>query len=289
MKKVLCILISLALLTLICIPCFAQNDDLVVDDANILSDSEEQVLEAKLKEISDRQELDVVVLTVYGLEGKDINAYADDFFDYNGYGRGDGHDGCLFIVDMDTRYYTMSTTGYGITAITDYGLEVIYEEVLNEFKDGYYYDGFGRYGELVDEFVTQAKAGAPYDENNPYGQYYSGYFDYSDWDDDYESSEPTERNPVMGVLISLVVAVIVSLIVVGMVKSSYKPVKFNSNAGYYLDNGSLHITNSYENFLYKNVSRVKIESESSSGHSGGSSTHTSSSGMSHGGGGGRSF
>ncbi len=288
MKKVLSILISLALLALICIPCFAQNDDLVVDNADILSGTEEQLLESKLKEISDRQELDVVVLTVYGLDGNDINAYADDFFDYNGYGRGEGHDGCLFIVDMDTRYYTMSTTGYGITAITDYGLEVIYEEVLDAFKDGDFYGGFEKYGELVDEFVTQAKTGAPYDENNTYGQYYSGYFDYSDWDDG-DNTEPAKRNPVMGILISLVVAVIVSLVVVGMVKSSYKPVKFNSNAAYYLDNGSLHIKNSYENFLYKNVTRVKIETQSSSGHSGGSSTHTSSSGMSHGGGGGRSF
>ncbi len=285
MKKVLALFISLALLALICVPCFALNDDLVIDNADILTDYEEQELEAKLKEISDRQEFDVVVLSVDGLEGKTATEYADDYYDYNYYGRGESRDGCLFIIDMDSRFYTMSTTGYGITAITDYGLEVIYDEVLDSFKQGDYLSGFERYAELVDEFVTQSKSGAPYDENNTYDKYYSGYFDYSDWDDEPES----ESSPVTGAIISLIVALVISAVIVGIVKSSYKPVRFSSDAAYYLDNGSLKLTGSYENFLYKNVSTVKIESESSGGHSGGSSTHTSSSGSSHGGGGGRSF
>jgi len=286
MKKILSVLIALALVALIAVPCFAQNDKLVVDNADLLSDYEEQELQTKLKEISDRHNIDAVVLTVYGLEGKTATEYADDYFDYNDYGRGEGHDGCLFIVDMDSRFYTMSTTGCCITAITDYGLEVIYDEMLDDFKNGDYYSAFVRYSELVDEFLTQSESGSPYDENNTYDKYYSGYFDYSDWDDSSESSEP---NPVTGFIISLIVAVIISLIIVGMVKSGYKPVRFNSNAAYYLNDGSLKLTKSYESFLYKNVTSVKIESESSSGHSGGSSTHTSSSGMSHGGGGGRSF
>ena len=287
MKKVFAILISLVLLVLVSVPCFAQNDDLVVDNADILTDYEEQVLETQLQEISHRLEFDVAVVTVYGLDGKTTTEYADDYYDYNDYGWTDDHDGCLLLVDMDSRYYTISTCGYGITALTDYGLEVIYDEILDGFADGRYLSALERYAALVDEFVQQAMNGNAYDIGNNYGSYDDDYFDYSDWDD---VSEPYEPNNIKGGLISLFIGLIAALISTLAVKGSYKPVQFKSNASDYLDSGSLRISQSYENFLYNHVTAVKIESESSSsGHSGGSSTHMSSSGMSHGGGGGRSF
>lgn len=286
MKKILCVLISLALVMLVCIPAFAQNDDLVVDNADILTDSEEQQLEEELREISHRLEFDVVVLTVYGLEGKTATEYADDYYDYNDYGWTSDRDGCLLIVDMDSRFYTISTCGYGITALTDYGLEVIYDEILDGIADGQYLSAFEHYGLLVDEFVKNAINGSPYDQGNNYGKYDDDYFDYSDWDDSYTY----KPNYVKGAVVSLLIGAVIALIVTLTVKSKYKPVQFNRSAANYLDNGSLKISQSYENFLYNHVTAVKIQSESSSGgHSGGSSTHTSSSGMSHGGGGGRSF
>ena len=286
MKRILTFLLTLALLGALLVPCFAANTDLVIDGADLLADSEEAILEDELLEKSDRLEFDIVVLTVDGLEGRDINAYADDYYDYNGYGRGDNHDGCMLIIDMDTRYYTMSTTGYGTTAITDYGLEVIYDEILDDIKNQDYLSAFEHYADIVEDYVIQARNGSPYDVNNNYGGYTADSFDYSDWDD----NTPYKPDYAKGVIISLIVAVIIALIVTSMVKKSYKPVAFQSNATNYLNQGSLNISQSYERFLYNHVAMVKIQSESSSsGHSGGSSTHTSSSGMSHGGGGGRSF
>lgn len=285
MKKIVVFILSLALLSLLLVPAYAVNDDRVVDNADILTSDEEQTLEAQLKEISERLEFDVVVLTVDGLEGKTATEYADDYYDYNDYGWTDDRDGCLLIVDMDSRFYTISTCGYGITALTDYGLEVIYDQILDSVANEQYLSAFEQYGLLVDEFVKSAVEGSPYDQGNNYGEYGDDYFDYSDWDD-VNTYKP---NNVKGVLISVFIAAVIALIATMAVKSKYKPVKFNRSAANYLNSGSLNITQSYEHFLYNHVTAVKIQTESSSGHSGGSSTHTSSSGMSHGGGGGRHF
>lgn len=56
----------------------------LADEADLLSSEEETALLENLDEISERQQCDVVVVTVNSLEGKTAEAYADDYFDYNG-------------------------------------------------------------------------------------------------------------------------------------------------------------------------------------------------------------
>ena len=49
------------------------------DEADILTDAQEQVLMQKLDEISERQQCDVAVVTVYSLRGKSAQDFADDY------------------------------------------------------------------------------------------------------------------------------------------------------------------------------------------------------------------
>ena len=51
----------------------------VVDQAGLLSDGEEAQLSDQLDEISERQQVDVVVVTADSLEGASAMEYADDF------------------------------------------------------------------------------------------------------------------------------------------------------------------------------------------------------------------
>lgn len=69
----------------------------LIDGADLLTDSEEAKLLERLDEISEKYQTDVVIVTNYSLEGKTSTAYADDFFDYNGYGFGENADGILFL------------------------------------------------------------------------------------------------------------------------------------------------------------------------------------------------
>ena len=236
----------------------------VVDMADLLDNSEEAALLSMLDEISNRQELDVVVVTVNTLDGKTPMDYADDFYDYNGYGFGENRDGVLLLVSMEDRDWRISTSGYGITVFTDAGIEYISEKFLPDLSDGNYADAFTTYAKLCDEFITQARTGEPYDTNNL-------------------PKEPF--NVFTSLLISLVVGILVSLIVTGKMKGKLKTVRMQPAAEEYVRKGSMLVTESSDLFLYSHVDRRAKSKDDDSG--GGSSTHTSSSGSSHGGGGGK--
>ena len=99
---------------------------LLVDEACLLTEEESSVLLDKLEDISQRYKNEVGIVTVNSLEGKTVEAYADDYYDYNGYGYGENDDGLLLLISMGEREWAISTYGYShTTAFTDAGLEYI--------------------------------------------------------------------------------------------------------------------------------------------------------------------
>lgn len=241
----------------------ADNASRLVDGADLLSDSEESDLLYILNEISERQQVDIVVVTVDSTEGVPVGAYADDFYDYNGYGVGDGRDGILLLISMEERDWYVSTCGYGITALTDAGREYISGKFVDDLSIGDYAAGFTRFAELCDDFITQANSGEPYDVGNL----------------------PQEAFGFAGNLVlAFAVAFIIALIVTGIMKGQLKTVCSQSAADDYMNKDSLHLTKNDDLFLYRNVDRREKKEDDNSG---GSKTHTSSSGETHGGGGGK--
>ena len=65
----------------------------LADQEELLTTEEQEELLARLDEISERQQCDVVIVTVASIEGKTATEYADDYFDYQGYGYGEKSDG----------------------------------------------------------------------------------------------------------------------------------------------------------------------------------------------------
>ena len=104
-KKFYIALLALLLAVVSICPVFAAKDPAprLTDQADLLSDDEETELLHKLDEISERQQSDIVVVTRKSLKGKSAMEYADDFYDNNGYGFGDGKDGILFLISMEER------------------------------------------------------------------------------------------------------------------------------------------------------------------------------------------
>ena len=262
-------LIALFFAVLICIasiaPAFAQPAvPRMVDDAVLMLESDVSDLNKKLDEISERQQFDVAIVTVNSLDGATTQNYADDYFDYNGFGYGDTRDGVLLLISMEERDWYISTCGYGITAFTDAGITYIGEQMGTDLSNGFYYDAFNTYADLCDEFVTQANNGTPYDVDNM----------------------PKESFAFLAALfIAVVIGAVVSGIVCLVFALQLKSVHRESAASNYIKQGSMHVTDSREYFLYSKTDRERKPEPSSS--SGGSSTHTSSSGSTHGGGGGK--
>ncbi|MCH5299239.1 MAG: TPM domain-containing protein [Ruminococcus sp.] len=259
MKKVLSFLFVIVIISTLCAPAFSAADARVIDDASLLSDSELTSLTSKLDEISERQDFDVVVVTTNTLDGKSAMEYADDYYDYNNY----RYDGCLLLVSMEDRDWWISTKGYGITALTDYGISYIGDEIVDYLSDAEYFEAFEKYSGLIDNFVTEAKNDAPYDTNH----------------------EPKSASDIiLAVVISLIVGLVIAIIVTLVLRSRYKPVRLKKEANDYFVNGSLILRRSFDHFIYSHVTRER-KSDNSNGS--GSSTHTSSSGSIHGGGGGK--
>ncbi len=268
-KKVLALLFSLVLCLCIAVPAFAAQTDgfaneyeRVQDLADLLSDSEEAALLAKIDELSERQKMEIVILTTDTLDGKTPRDYADDIFDYGNFGYGNNRDGALLLISTEDNDWYISTHGYGITAFTDAGIQYIGKQMKEDLSGGNFFEAFDKFAGFCDDFITQARAGKPYDSHNL----------------------PKEPLSLIWIPVSIVVGFIVSLITVGKMKSKLKTVRFQPVANSYMKAGSMNITESRDMFLYNTVTRT---AKPKNNDSGGSSTHTSSSGSTHGGGGGK--
>ncbi|MGP1612904.1 MAG: TPM domain-containing protein [Catonella sp.] len=230
------------------------------DEADVLTEEEETNLLKKLDEISNRQQIDVAILTMKNQADKsDITAYADDYFDYNGFGFGSDGDGLVLVMDYGSRVWAISTKGKAITIFTDAGQKYITDKIMPYLSDGDSYKGFETYAELCDKYIEKAKEGKPYDVDNL----------------------PKERNIFFIIAGAVIPALLLAAIICGRLTSQLKTVAEQYQADNYVLKGSFNVTDAQDLFLYKNVVKTKIEKSSSS--SGGSSTHTSSSGSTHGG------
>ena len=249
MKKILLvILLALSICAFSVNAVFAAMPRLV-DDAELLTSSEKTELLSLLNEISERQNMDIVVVTVDSLGGKSPRAYADDYYDYNGY----GEDGVLLLIAMDSRDYYISTSGYGITALSDAEIDYISDRFVSDLGKGSYASAFTTFAELCDDYISEAKRGNSY----PFGK---------------------------NLLIFLVLGFVIAFIATAIMRSRLKSVRSKSGATDYVKQGSFRVTKSNDFFLYRTLTRVPRPKDNNSG---GSSTHRSSSGRSHGGGGGK--
>ncbi len=240
------------------------HDIRLVDEAGLLTDDEQESLLSKLDSVSEKHKFEVVVVTMASIGDSYPDDFADDYYDYNNYGYNDSRDGILLLVSMEDRDWHISTTGYGITAFTDAGIEYISDKFLTDLSAGNYFAAFDTFVEECDSFIKHARNDEAYDVGNM----------------------PKRYNAFLiiggSVLAGLLTAIIVVVIFVGQLKS----VRAQKTAAEYIVSGSMKIEDSRDIYLYSNVSK-RARPKQTSSSSGGSSTHTSSSGTRHGGGGGK--
>lgn len=255
-RKIFLILTVICLCFGLAIPVLAAPVRLV-DDAALLTGGEVSEIAAQLDKVSARYSIDVVIVTANELGGLSPMEYADDFFDYGGYGK----DGILLLVSMEDRDWWISTTGYGITAVTDAGLDYIADQFVPYLSEDDYGGAFTVFVEQCDLFLAQAETGDPFDSHNL-------------------PKAPFAALRNLGV--ALVIGVAAGWIATGVMKNKLKSVAMQPRAEDYIVPGSMRLSYSRDQFLYSHTDRREKPKSSS-----GSSTHTSSSGTTHGGGGGK--
>ena len=278
MKRIVTLLICFALLCPLMTVSAAMPR--IIDDANLLLYGEMSLLEEEANRIAEEYGMDVVILTVedfYGVSAS-IEVFADNFYDNNGYGIGENASGVLLVLSMDTREWAISTCGDAIYAITDFGIQALFEDMAPHLSEDNYFDAFDTYLEVLPYYFEAYENGTPID--GWAGNYQGPGSVESGTREDvvyYTSEPPYWASPIIGAAIAGIVVLIM--------RSSMNTKRPQRSAAGYLNRDSYQLRRHQDIFLYSQVSKTRKQTQSSSG--GGSSVHHSSGGRSHGGGHGR--
>lgn len=232
----------------------------VVDNAGLFSSFEESRMSSMIESIINRTGYDFVIMTDDTTHGLSAQRYADDFYVYNGYGIDNQYSGIVLFIDMDPydRQWLSEATGKVQSLLTRRVVNTIDDSIEYYMRSGNYAEAMYVYIEKIEElYTTGTVEGAGSSDGD------------SDW------STPI----VFGIIVGLVV----SLINLSRMKNKMKPVKTANLANDSIVKDSFVLRNKKVSFLYRNVTRVRIRTESSGSSYSGS--HHSSSGRSFSGGG----
>lgn len=265
------------LLSVLCPLFYGENAEKVVDSANLLTEEQEERLQTACVDFVEQYGLDIVVVTIDDNQGKSSTAYADDYYDYNGYGLGDDCSGLLLLIDMDARNLWISTTGEGIRVYTDTRIDRMLDDIYGYVAEEDYFSGAMAFILSAGKYAAQGVTSDQYNYDTETGES-DPYYQPDFW-------KTLLKRMGQAALGSLVLTLIVVIAVRGS-----KGKKETVNATTYLDSHNYHLYRKQDSFLRTSVSKTRINDSNSGGGGGGgrSSTHSGSSGTSHGGGG-RSF
>ena len=259
----------------------------VFDQTGLFSETEIIQLEEKIVQCRKSTKMDVVIVSAYADEERSAEEYADDYYDYGGFGVGKKASGVLLLYYMDGPGQPggecyISTAGTMINMLTDERIESILDDVYGDLGNR---DFAGATEHFLEDVKAYVKEGVE-----------SGQYTY-----DRDTGEIVRYHSIR--LYEVAIAMVIAGILAGSVcldikkryamKQSSREVS-NSLQAYRAD-CAFHFSVAGDKMVNKYVRSVPIPRNTSSGsggrgHSGSSSAgrstiHTSSSGRSHGGGG----
>lgn len=259
----------------------------VFDQAGLFSETEIIQLEEKIAQCRKSTKMDVVIVSAYADGERSAEEYADDYYDYGGFGVGKKASGVLLLYYMDGPGQLggecyISTAGTMINMLTDERIESILDDVYGDLGNR---DFAGAAEHFLEDVKAYVKEGVE-----------SGQYTY-----DRDTGEIVRYHSIR--LYEVAIAMVIAGILAGSVcldikkryamKQSSREVS-NSLQAYRAD-CAFHFSVAGDKMVNKYVRSVPIPRNTSSGsggrgHSGSSSAgrstiHTSSSGSSHGGGG----
>ena len=228
--------ITVLLALLLSLNVFAMSEDmpLVMDEADILSESQEEELSAKLQDISKRAKCHVVVLIVNSVGMSSVEKYAENYFNFCGYGWGDDKSGILLLLSMEGRDYAIYTYGKAYDEFDGTHLDELEDKMLPHFAINNFYEGFLAYADVCEDTLIYS-------------------FDV-----------------VGSLVIAVIIGAVISFIILGTMSAKLKTVRPQRAASNYVRHGSFNLTKDLDIYLYRNITRVRRANNSSSSSRGGS-------------------
>ena len=256
MKKtttlLLCVIALVMSLSLVS-PALAADINWVTDEVGVLTDREWEILDQRAEEIGKEYQCDVAIVVISRMTDDDgAYEWAKFVFENFNFGYGSDKSGLLLYLSMEDRDYSMIAYGFGNTAFTDYGRDVMLEKhILPLLGDDKYFQAFSAYLTKADEFLEMARNGTPFDVNTDPGN---------------------EPDPKVSIAIIILLPMMIAAIPCLLWKNQMYSAVTQSTANQYFTQGSMNLTYSNDVFLRRTETRTKIESSSSSSSSGGTTT-----------------
>ena len=233
----------------------------VIDESDLLSDAEEQALDAKLAAYEAAHGIRILVGTVKNTHGQVLGKVANGVVDRIADGGANGT--IVLLLAPKERDFYISTDNKMRTRITDDdGIDYLADQFVPSLKEDKYAEGFTAFAATVDEMAT----------------YYE------------KEGKPFNPDAFLLTIITLVGALIAAALVYWFIfanlSDSMLSVRSAHEAHDYVERGSFRLTHKEDVFLRPTESRETKHKETSSSSSG-SYISTSSRDESHGGGGGK--
>lgn len=234
----------------------------IIDESDLITDAEEQALDAKLAAYEQAHGIRILVGTVKNTHkqvlGKVANAVVDRIAD-------GGANGTivLLLAPKERDFYISTDNKMRVRITDDRGIEHLADKFVPSLKENKYAEGFTAFAAAVDEMVTYyEKEGKPF---NP----------------------DAFLLTIVTLVGSLIPAAIVYWFIFANLSDSMLSVRSAHEADDYVERGSFRLTHRADIFLRTTESRETKYKETSSSSSSDSYISTSSRDESHGGGGGK--
>ena len=274
-KLTVCIIAALAAVVALCITAFADDTGRIcelIDDADLFSGSETEDLCGRMQSTAEKTGLNIIIMTTDDVGSSKSDAAVVDMCDVKYEDIcGMNTDGVLFLINLDTRYHYLSTSGSAINYFSDYRIDKLYDYITSDMRSGNYYG-------VAKTFLRTTES----------------YFDNGKVNEQQEvlGSEVDMRAfrkaLIKYLLITGFISVIAGFIIFAAISSKMKLQR--PSARQYILKNSLKFNVKQDNYIGTFTERRYSPRSSSSGSSshrssGHSSTHHSSHGGRHGGGG----
>ena len=253
-KKIISIIFAIVLVFGLSVCAYAEEQRFVFDEASILTYDEIEELNAKAKEITGTYGCEVYAITFPSLDGNEAWELNEMLYAELKEYYGAGEDVVILMLAMEERQYDIMARGFGNTAFTDYGKDVMAEKFLDDFANDDWYWGFYDYMATCDEFLAMAVSGEPFDVDSDEGG--SGLF---------------------GIIIAIVISCLIAFAVCSILRAQMKTARIATEAHDYQK--ELNLTNQYDRFSHRDIKRVynppKEENEGGTTVNSGGSSHKS--------------
>ncbi len=247
MRKLLCGLVFLTLL-LVAAPSAIAADELglVTDAAYLLTDNEFWELNDRAGEISRKYGCGIVVITLDEIGDDDPYDLTEYLYDTYNIGYGPERSCLILLLSMENRDYALAAYGYGNTAFTDHGKDVMLSNhVLPLLAKDKHFEAFSAYYDVSEEYLQMARSGSPFDTNSDPGYGKIGI--------------PAKLG------ITIILPVLIAFFVCGIWKRQMKTAVPARDARNYIPQNGFTMTVQDDRFLYRTETRRKIEKSSSGG------------------------